>query len=221
MKRFLFFAYRDWAIDIFKNVRNEYDEYILMTNKDLCTLEFIDSINPDVVFFYGWSWMIPKEIIEKYTCLCLHPSRLPKYRGGSPIQNQIMNGELHSAVTIFKMGEGMDDGPIYFQSHYFLIGYLNEILQSIEREGTTGTKNYISDFKLGEVTYEEQIESDATICKRLKKSNSEITPEDFLNYDAQHFFNKIRGLQPPYPEAYIKCKTGKLIIEKVRYEKDV
>jgi methionyl-tRNA formyltransferase len=220
MKRFLFFAYRDWAINIFKNVSTLEDEFILIPNKELCTIDFIKSINPDVIFFYGWSWIVKQEIIDQYTCLCLHPSKLPKYRGGSPIQNQIMNGEVHSAVTIFKMGKGLDDGPIYFQSHYFLIGFLPEILNRIEEAGTTGTKRYIADFKNEEVRYQEQVESEATSYKRLKPSNSEIKPEDFLNNDAKYFFDKIRGLQPPFPEAFIKCKTGKLILKIVDYDKN-
>jgi methionyl-tRNA formyltransferase len=219
MKRFLFFAYRDWAINIFKNVNNTEDEYILLTNKELCTLDFINTIKPDVIFFYGWSWIVKEEIINQYTCLCLHPSRLPKYRGGTPIQNQIMNNEYNSAVTIFKMGKGIDDGSIYFQSQYFLIGYLQEILRSIERVGTTGTKNFIMDFKNDDdVKFVEQNEKEATIYKRLKSENSEIKPEDFSNHDARYFFNKVRGLQKPYPEAFIKCKTGKIILKNIEYE---
>jgi len=112
MGRFLFFAYREWAINIFKDVSNEDDEFILISNNLLCTKKFIDTIKPDVIFLYGWSWIVPKEIVENYTCLCLHPSKLPKYRGGTPIQNQIMNEEYQSAVTIFKMGVGLDDGDI-------------------------------------------------------------------------------------------------------------
>jgi len=218
MKRFLFFAYRDWAINIFKNVQNTDDDYILMTNKELCTVEFIESIKPDIIFFYGWSWMIKEEIVNNYLCMCLHPSKLPIYRGGSPIQNQIMVGEKESAVSIFKMGTGMDDGPIYYQEDISLKGYLDDILKRIETIGIYGTLKLIEDCKTDSIEFKEQDHSKATYCKRLKPNNSEIKPEDFIIYDAEYIYNKVRGLQKPYPECYIKCKKGKIILKNIDYE---
>ena len=43
------------------------------------------------MLFYGWSWKIEEEIYANYMSIMLHPSDLPKFRGGSPIQNQILN----------------------------------------------------------------------------------------------------------------------------------
>ena len=51
MKRFLFFAYRKWAINIFNRSNNLDDEFILISNKNLCTKKFIDTISPDIIFF--------------------------------------------------------------------------------------------------------------------------------------------------------------------------
>ena len=59
----------------------------------------------------------------------LHPSPLPKYRGGSPIQNQIIDGKLHSAVTIFLMDNGIDTGPIAEQKYLSLEGTIEKIFQ--------------------------------------------------------------------------------------------
>jgi len=218
MKKILFFAYRDWMIDIFKQIHDNVDGFVLATNRNLCNMDFINCINPDIIFFYGWSWMVDKEIIDNYLCLCLHPSKLPKYRGGTPIQNQIINGEKESAVTIFKMQEGLDDGPIYFQENFNLNGYLYEILNRIKELGIKGTKQFISDFKNNTVKFIKQDEQGATIFKRLKPSDSEIKPEYFSQHDAEYFYNKIRGLQEPYPEVYIKCKTGKIIFKEIDYE---
>lgn len=218
MKRFLFFAYRDWAINIFKNINISEDEFVLLTSRDLCSITFINNIKPDVIFFYGWSWLVPSNIINNYTCLCLHPSNLPKYRGGSPIQNQIISGENISAVSIFKMGDELDAGPIFFQESFSLSGYLSKIFDKIEVLGVKGTKQFINDFKNNNVKYIEQNEQYATIYKRLKPFNSEIRLEDFLNYDAEYFYNKVRSLQKPYPECYVKCKNGKIILKEVSYE---
>mgnify|MGYP003331528371 CR=1 FL=1 len=73
------------------------------------------SFKPDLILFYGWSWIISKNLVENFKCLMLHPSPLPKYRGGSPIQNQIINGETLGAVSIFLMDDGIDTGPIVDQ----------------------------------------------------------------------------------------------------------
>lgn len=221
MKRFLFFAYRQWAINIFNNVSSLDDEFVLISNKNLCTEEFISSIAPDVIFFYGWSWIVPDSIVNNYTCLCLHPSMLPKYRGGSPIQNQMIAGESLSAVSIFKMGSGLDDGPIYYQSPISLTGSLTTILNEIEHIGSIGTTQFIIDCKRDTVVFNKQAHEKATYCKRRLPKDSEIKPEDFLEYDAEYFFNTVRSLQPPYPECYIQCKTGRILLKEINYEKDL
>lgn len=220
VKRYLFFAYRDWAINIFKEIHNKsINQFILITDKALCNTQFILSLNPAAIFFYGWSWMVPKEVTDNYVCLCLHPSKLPKYRGGSPIQNQLINGEKQSAVTIFRMGAGLDDGPIYFQEDFELTGYLPEIFEKIEKLGIKGTEKFIIEFQNNEhIKFTPQSNETPTIFKRLKPLDSEIMPEDFLKYDAEYFYNKIRGLQKPYPECYIKCKSGKIILKNIDYE---
>ena len=60
--------------------------------------------------FYGWSWIVSKDLIENFTCLMLHPSPLPLYRGGSPLQNQIIEGKKTSKVSIIIMTEELDAG---------------------------------------------------------------------------------------------------------------
>ena len=163
------------------------------------------------------SWIIPNEIIDNYLCLCLHPSKLPEYRGGSPIQNQIIDGVKNSAVTIFKMNDELDSGDIYYQRELNFEGYLDDILNRIKEVGIIGTEYIIKNIK--NIVPKKQEDSTATYCKRRKLSDSEITLEDFKNYDSEYFYNKIRCLQYPYPEAFIKCKSGKIILQKIKYEK--
>jgi len=218
MKRFLFFAYREWAINIFNRISNDEDEFLLITNKNSCTKNLITTINPDIIFFYGWSWIVPNSIIDNYTCLCIHPSPLPKYRGGSPLHNQIIAGEKNSAMTIFKMDYTLDTGPIYYQESFSLDGYLDTILSNMELIGYKGTLKFIFDYKNNSVVFKEQDHKRATIYKRRTPKESEIIPNDFYIFDAKYFFNKVRMLQSPYPECYIHCKTGKLILKEVAYE---
>lgn len=69
---------------------------------------------PDLIISAAYGIIIPKEVLDapKYGCLNIHPSLLPKYRGASPIQAAILNGDTKTGVSIFKMDEGIDAGPI-------------------------------------------------------------------------------------------------------------
>ena len=104
--------------------------------KTLLWQQALDQENPDLVLFYGWSWKIEESVIDNYRCLMLHPSPLPKYRGGSPIQNQIINGETSSAVTIIEMTNELDAGDILAQEKFSLDGNIADILKKITRIGT-------------------------------------------------------------------------------------
>ena len=86
---YIFCAYRAWAIDLYKLLSKRYKSMILLSNPKKLTLNYVKKINPEFIFFPDWSWIVPEVIIENYKCICFHESDLPKFRGGSPIQNQI------------------------------------------------------------------------------------------------------------------------------------
>ncbi len=110
------FAYRDWAWNILHHCGQQPGvDMAIFRKPEKVTLENIQRYNPDIVLFYGWSWKVPSEIIKRYLCLCLHPSPLPKYRGGSPLQHQILNGEAMSAISIFRMIDEIDAGDLCSQ----------------------------------------------------------------------------------------------------------
>ena len=213
MKTILICGYRNWSYDIYKNL-SEQDikfDYNLIYVDDKDELEMvIHRYNPEMIFFVGWSWIIQDKIINTYKCICLHPSSLPKYRGGSPIQHQIINGETESAVTLFRMDSGIDTGDILYQESFSLDGNLRDIFTRIVSIGHKGIRKII----LGDYTITKQDESKATFFKRRTKDTSEIKIEDFNNFTAKEIHNKIRALQSPYPNAFIVCKDGtKLFIE--------
>jgi|TARA_R110002110_G_scaffold138452_3_gene324332 methionyl-tRNA formyltransferase len=208
--KIIVYGYRDWAVEIFKNIDSK-DKY-LVTNLDY---DIIDKIKPSLVFFIGWSSIIPENIINNHTCICLHPSPLPKYRGGSPIQNQLLNGETDSAVTLFVMDKGIDTGDILFQSPISLDGSLNDIFNRIVKRGIEGINHIIGN----DMQRIEQDESQSSFFNRKTPSDSEIKISDFLLHDSKYFHNKIRGLNDPYPNAYIICKNGKkLYLLATKYE---
>ena len=140
----------------------------------------------------------------------LHPSPLPKYRGGSPIQNQIIDGKLHSAVTIFLMDNGIDTGPIAEQKYLSLEGTIEKIFQRIEMIGFELTRNI---FNHG-LNVTDQNNEDATYCKRRTPEQSEITLTELESKTSDYLYNKIRMLQDPYPNPFIKTIDGKKLIIK-------
>jgi len=205
-------GYRKWALEIYERLKIFYgsSHNIIIVDKSKYSESFLIEENPDMVLFYGWSWKISTSIIEKYRCLMLHPSPLPKYRGGSPIQNQIINGETKSAVTIIEMTDELDAGDILAQERISLDGSIKDILKRITRVGTRLTKRIVS----GTITRRKQDEAEATFYNRRKKKDNEITVEEILNQDSQYLYNKIRMLGDPYPYAYIKTVDGKKLLIK-------
>ena len=205
-------GYRDWALKIYdflsKNSKNEF--YIIKSKNEYCEKN-IREYNPDYILFYGWSWIIDKDLINDYKCVMLHPSPLPKYRGGSPIQNQIINGEMHSAVTLFIMDDGIDTGDIIAQDYLSLEGHLDEIFDRIYKIGSELTMNI---FENG-YDRKKQDNSQSTYFPRRKKEESEITLEELKNMNGDYLYNKIRMLEDPYPNSFIRTADGKKILIKL------
>lgn len=78
------------------------------------SFKIIDEIDADAIIVVSYGFIIPKNILylKKHGCINVHPSDLPKYRGPSPMQYTIMNGEKETAICIMKMDEGVDTGDI-------------------------------------------------------------------------------------------------------------
>jgi len=200
-------GYRDWAIKIYTNlIKKRKDKIFLHYTKSYLEKKIL-KINPDIILFYGWSWIIKEKVFK------LHPSPLPKYRGGSPIQNQIIRGEKISAVTIFKINEIIDGGDIYFQKKISLIGSLNKIFEKIVIEGTNGTLKILNTKK---IKIKKQNHNTATYFTRRKPEQSEITIKEIKEKPAEYIANKIRMLDDPYPNAFIRLKNKKLFIKKFK-----
>ena len=98
-------GYRDWAIKIYKNLNLNKKKKIYFHCTRSGLNKKISKLSPNIILFYGWSWKIEEKIFSNFNCFMLHPSPLPKFRGGSPIQNQIIRGKKISAVTIFKINK--------------------------------------------------------------------------------------------------------------------
>ena len=204
-------GYREWALKIYDFLKeNTSHEFLIIRSKREYDKNKIYNFNPDMVLFYGWSWIIDEEMIEKHRCIMLHPSPLPKYRGGSPIQNQIINGEENGAVTLFIMDKGIDTGNIIAQEPMSLSGSITDIF---DRMSCLGSKLTVDIIENGYVETQ-QDNSQATLFSRRKRAQSEMTMYDLKNLTARQLYDKIRMLGDPYPNVFIRTKDGKKLLIK-------
>lgn len=93
-------------------------------------MENLKEMAPDIIVVAAFGQLIPKEILDlpKFGCINLHASLLPKYRGASPIQQAVINGDKESGVTIQQMGTGLDTGDM-----------ISKIVVPLEKEETGGS----------------------------------------------------------------------------------
>lgn len=219
-------GYREWARELWRKVdrKSGVHNYVKY-------YEFVDDVPDDtfLVFLVGWSNIVPLEFYQDKTVVVLHPSPLPKYRGGSPIQHQIINGETQSAVTLIKLDPeypAVDSGPIISSRPYSLEGDLEEVLMRISDVGAVLVSRAIEDFVDGSLNCMVQDESQATTFKRRKPEESKILTSEF-DLDRSRpdgvasgltIHNKVRALQDPYPNAFVQFRDGRLYITQTRWE---
>ena len=205
-------AYRSWALEIFESLNNneklkENFDFILV--KDHHTLiKLITSLgNIDIIICIGWSWLVPGEITEKYFVCGLHPSNLPEFAGGSPIQNQILNGIVDSKLTLFKFTNEIDCGPIISKADLSLEGHIDAIFERLAKIGLNIIIEFLVQYPFYKLTV---VTQPTTIWKRIKPEQSKMNSEDFLNLPLREIYNFIRCREDPYPNAFIEDETGRL-----------
>ncbi|OGZ28853.1 MAG: methionyl-tRNA formyltransferase [Candidatus Nealsonbacteria bacterium RIFOXYD1_FULL_39_11] len=126
--------------------------------------------------------IIPKEIFEipEYKTLNIHPSLLPKYRGASPIQSQILNDEKDVGVSIMQIEETMDTGPVVIQRQLEIRNPKSEIRnrKELEKEsaimGAQLFAQVLPKWLEGKIKPEIQDEKEATYCQKIKKEDGEL-----------------------------------------------
>ena len=175
---------------------------------------FINSlkiIKPDVFVIVSYGKILKKNILEipKHGSLNIHASLLPKYRGASPIQAAILNGDTTIGVCIMVLDQGMDTGPIVSK---------NEIhLDDTDTAGTMENKlaevggnlliNILPDWLGDKILPIPQIEIAASYCGKISKSDGKIQ----WTSNAIEIERKIRAFNP-WPSAWSKLsKTGELV----------
>ena len=177
--------------------------------------EFIDLLReqkPDMIVVAAFGQIIPKAVLElpPYGCLNIHGSLLPKYRGASPIQQAIINGDEETGVTIMRMDEGLDTGDIISTKVIPLTGEETggSLFDDISAAGAELLLETIPSVFAGTAGYTKQpAESPTPYAAMLKKEAGLL---DF-GKSAEELERLVRGLCPwPGAYTYLNGKTLKI-----------
>ena len=159
----------------------------------------------DLFIVADYGKIIPQHILDipKYGTLNVHPSLLPKYRGPSPIQNALLNGDKTTGTSIMLLDKKMDHGPII--SHQLsAINYQDNyksLSKRLAKESAELLIKTLPDYVSGKIKPQEQEHSKATFTKIIKKEDGQITS----NKTAQEIYNMWRAYTP-WPGIFFKSR---------------
>lgn len=171
--------------------------------KDPDFISTLLTLNPDLFIVAAYGKIIPQAILDipKFGALNLHPSKLPKYRGASPIQAAILNGEKTTALTIIKMDQEMDHGPIVFIKEVQLLN--NDTFQTVSQKmfslATEALCKLIPDFISAKVALKVQNEKEATFTKIIKKEDGYF---EIDNPPTKEVLDRMTRAYYPWPNAW-------------------
>ena len=196
-----------------KALAEEYNIPVVQPEKVSQFADEIEKLKPSLIIIASFGQIIPKKILEipKDGCLNVHPSILPKYRGPSPIQSAIINGDEKTGVTIMRVSEKIDAGPILSQKEIEIDP--KETYESLhDKLAEAGTKlllEVLPNLSKGQVLFQLQDDSKATYTKILNRSDGEIdwkkSPEEIER--------QIRAFNP-WPGTFTFCNGKRLKILK-------
>ena len=153
-------------------------------------------LSPDIVVVVSYGQIIPKNFlnIAKFGFINIHASLLPKWRGAAPIQRAIMNGDKKIGVSIMKIEEKLDSGPVLPSKEIELdqSAIHGEIEKKLSVLGANLLMESLKKFGEGNLKFIDQVHSKATYAKKIDKDETKIN----WGLDAIKVLAHIHGLSP-------------------------
>jgi len=177
-------------------------------------VENIQKQNPDLIIVAAYGKIIPQEILDipKFKCINIHPSLLPKYRGASPLQNTLLNGEKITGTTVMLMSQEVDAGYILSQAttEIYPEEKLPEFSQKMAQKSAELLLKTLPDWIDEKIEPQSQDASQATFCQMLNKEDGKI------NWDepAEKIFNRFRAYYP-WPGIFTFWNNKRLKLTKI------
>lgn len=216
IKNIIIATIKSWNIKnaekIAKRFEKEYNIRIISDRQEL-TIDVVNELKPEYIFFPHWSWKIPSEIYEKYNCIVFHMTDLPYGRGGSPLQNLIIRRHKETKISAIQVVEVMDAGAVYHKERLELYGTADEIFM---RASTIIFEKMILKILEGNIIPEEQC-GEITAFKRRKPKESNIETLD----STQTIYDYIRMLDGEgYPKAFIETEHFRVEFSRASLKSD-
>ncbi len=178
-------------------------------------LEYLRKENFDFAIVAAYAKILPEKILKipKKGMIGVHPSLLPKYRGTTPIQSVILNGETETGTTLFLIDRKVDHGPIFASEKATITGSetylsLEEKLGRLSGELLVAT---LPKFLTDKIDLTSQNNTDATVTKKFKTEDALV---DLATEDPSLLDRKIRALNPQPGVYVIKNKTRIKILDR-------
>jgi methionyl-tRNA formyltransferase len=176
------------------------------------------ALQADVAVVVAYGLILPKSILDAFArgAFNVHASLLPRWRGAAPIQRAIMTGDSETGVTIMKMDEGLDSGPIAMVERVPIdsgatSGDLHDVLA---RLGADLMLRALAALDRGSLTFNAQPQTGVTYAPKIEKSETRID----WSRPWQQVHNQIRGLSP-FPGAWFDIAGSGERIKVLRSEK--
>ena len=157
---------------------------------------FLKLLNPDLVIVVAYGQLIPKNYLSlsKHGFINIHASLLPKWRGAAPIQRSIMNLDKETGVSIMKIVEKLDAGPVMMQEKIIITSEMNaeELSNKLSDLSSKLILECIDEIEGGKAKFIDQDEQKATYAKKINKKEGKI------NWDnsAENILAQINSLLP-------------------------
>ncbi len=206
---YLIITKRIWDKRNFLNLNNKKFKVLFTLNK-----KKIQKFRPKIIFFIHWSKKISANFLKKNLCIQFHSSDLPRFRGGSPIQNQIINQVKNTKISAFKMNDIIDGGDICIKEKLKLSGSAETIYKNMEKKCVHMIKKISKRKKV--IFYKQK--GKASFYKRRSDKDSNLKLNELNNFSSLYDF--IRMLDADgYPNAFLKLKKFKIIFNDAKLEK--
>jgi len=170
-------------------------------------------LRPDLGVLADYGQIVPPALLDlpPHGILNLHPSLLPRHRGASPIQATIAGGDDRAGVSIMRMDEGLDTGPIVAASDWSITG--RETAPELERraadEGAALLTRTLGGWLGGEVEPQPQPAEGATLTRRLRRADATLDP----SRGARELERQVRA-QLPWPGSSLETAAGRVTVHR-------
>ena len=165
-------------------------------NFDNEIINVLKEMDPDLIIVMAYGKILPKDILElpKHGCINIHLSILPRWRGAAPIEHSLINGDKETGISIIKLIEKLDSGPIIVQKKLIIPENCNklQLTDNLNKIGTKLLVNTIPFILNDEISLKIQDEKNATYANKITSKNRKIN----FNNSMRDILNQVKAHSP-------------------------